>query len=145
MLNKKNYRKISIFRILVTLKITRICFGMIRGVNSVQKYEFWGFRLSWQTFYKCNSTFDIWLWYRTNVGYGKYLCFFTIRIIRQVECSVSGVSEHFWSFDRATNVAHSKLLMKTIKFLHNLSFWAFLTLLIIQKKTKILKIFPVYF
>ena len=145
MLNKKNYRKISIFRILVTLKITRICFGMIRGVNSVQKYEFWGFRLSWQTFYKCNSTFDIWLWYRTNVGYGKYLCFFTIRIIRQVECSVSGVSEHFWSIDRATNVAHSKLLMKTIKFLHNLSFWAFLTLLIIQKKTKILKIFPVYF
>ena len=60
----------------MTLKITRICFGMIRGVNSVQKYEFWGFRLSWQTFYKCNSTFYIWLWYRTNVGYGKYLCFF---------------------------------------------------------------------
>ena len=90
---------------------------MIRGVNSVQKYEFWGFRLSWQTFYKCNSTFDIWLWYRTNVGYGKYLCFFTIRIIRQVECSVSGASEHFWTIDRKTNVAH--LLTKTIKFLHN--------------------------
>ena len=45
-----------------------------------------------------------------------------------MECSVSGVSEHFWSIDRATNVAHSKLLMKTIKFLHNLSLWAFMTL-----------------
>jgi len=121
------------------LKITRICFGMIRGVNSVQK--FWGFRLSWQTFYKYNSTFDIWLWYRTNVGYGKYLCVFTIRIIRQVECSVSGVSEHFWSIDRATNVAHSKLLMKTIKFLHNLSLWAFMTLWSSKKKQKSWKYF----
>ena len=142
MLNKKIIEKFPSLESLWPLKITRICFGMIRGVNSVQKYEFWGFRLSWQTFYKCNSTFDIWPWYRTNVGYGKYLCFFTIRIIRQVECSVSGASEHFWTIDRKTNVAH--LLTKTIKFLHNPSLehsWLFDH----PKKTKILKIFPVYF